>query len=53
MNDQACLEGLDETGFVMGTSSNLFNVRFIISLDESMFNTTFGYSKSSTSAGRN
>ncbi len=29
MNDQACLEGLDETGFVMGTSSSLFNVRFI------------------------
>ncbi|SJL12245.1 uncharacterized protein ARMOST_15668 [Armillaria ostoyae] len=25
VNDQACLEGLDETGFVMGTSSSLFN----------------------------
>ena len=35
-NDQKCIEGFDNTGFVMGTSSSLFN-QFILNL-----NTTTG-----------
>ena len=35
-NDQKCIEGFDNTGFVMGTSSSLFN-QFILDL-----NTTIG-----------